>query len=271
METMTLNQLLSSYGWHLAVVGFLGTLVVGILKKPFNRLIKGKATEVTEYSQTKETAFDVVAFVLGFIIAAGLGCAYTALAQHFGWIYNVVDGNKNFATYDVYVYLSNSLGAWLFQTLYYQIWKKCGVKTIFGIIKNAVVRVFTKNKDGKFDINEVTATVLKAIKNGKLNINEVISMVTNAVPEIAADVVDQVSKQADEAASVNSDDAIAKLEEITRTLLADVPEGKLSSVATQLTDAASKKIKEVSKKPVEVSDSAEVKEITEPKRPTIKF
>ena len=260
---MTFNDLLANYGWQLAIVGLIGTIVVGLLKKPFNSLIrKGKEGE-TKAEQT----FDVVAFVLGLVIAVALSCTYTALAQHFGWLYSAEDLKIE---YNVLLYLSNSLGGWLYQILYYQIWKKVGLKRLWDIIKNKVKKLFDKNKDGKIDGDELSAIILGMLKNGKLNIDEIISTVTAVAPEVAQEVIDQVTEEAGEAGKVDTDDAVAKLNEITQTLLAGIPESKLSSLATAVVDKASAKVQETINNPVEVADSAKVPS-KEPKRPSINF
>lgn len=268
---MTLDELLRSYGWQLALVGLLGTFVVGLLKRPLHKLIYKRDTYqgITEYNPTTEKTFDVIGFLLGFVIAAILGCAYTAFAKHFGWINNIVEGEKTPVSYTFYVYLSNAFGTWLFQMLYYQAWKKLGIKTICTIIKNAVIKSITKNKEGKFNINEATAVVLGMIKNGKLSIDEVVSTVKDVVPDIAQDVVEEVTTQANElGVDVDKEDAVAKLDEITRSLLADIPESELKKFTSKLIDKASDKVKEVADKPAEVADSAKIEA---PKRPTVKF
>ena len=259
---MTFNDLLASYGWQLAIVGLIGTFVVGFLKKPFNSLIrKGKEGE-TKAEQT----FDVVAFVLGFVVAVILSCTYTALAHHFGWLKT----NDEQLQYNVFIYLSNSVGGWLYQLLYYQLWKKVGLKRLWDIIKRKVKGLFDRNKDGNIDGDELSAVILGMLKNGKLNLDEIISTVTTVAPEVAQEVIDQVTEEAGEAGKVDTDDAIAKLNEITKTLLAGIPESKLSSVANAVVDKASEKIKEAADNPVEVADSAKV-HATDPKRPSIKF
>ncbi|MCM1322820.1 MAG: hypothetical protein NC218_01405 [Acetobacter sp.] len=249
---MTLNDLLKSYGWQLLLVGLLGTFLVGFLKKPFHKLIYKDGEDSIQRTQT----FDIVGFILGFVVAMALGCTYSALAQHFNWVENVES-----TAYNVAVYFSNGIGVWMYQLLFYQIWKKLGVKKVWEIIKTAVVKRFDKNKDGKLSIDEATATVLGMIKNGKISLDDVMSTVASVVPEIAIDVATKVQEQTEDV-KVSPTDAIAQLDEITRQLLADIPEGKLSDFANSLVDKAAEKAKDIATNPATAP---------EPKRPTVKF
>ena len=108
---MTLSQLFSSYGWQLAIIGLLGTLLVGWLKTPVRNLI----TKNGEASASDEN-FDTIAFVFGFIVAVVLGFAYTLVASWAGWIVFADDAP---VVYDFALYLSNIVGVWLYQISYY--------------------------------------------------------------------------------------------------------------------------------------------------------
>lgn len=264
---MNLVSLLESYGWQVAIVGLIGMIVVGILKKPFKLVVNKIAKK-----EISDTGFDTAAFLLGFVVAIILGVVYSIVALHCGWLYSYVDGVRVLETYTWVHWITTILGTWGFQVAYYNIWKKLGLKRILLIIWRGIVAVFKrmldKNKDGSVTVDEAVSTVTDLLHSGKLNIDQVLSSVAAAAPQVAADVISAVTEEAGEEGKVNLAQDVAKLEEVTQTIVSTIPQEKLGTVVSNLVEEAGKKVQQAVENTPEVADSASVQP---PKKPVIKF
>lgn len=254
---MTLSQLFSSYGWQLAIIGLLGTFIIGKLKTPVRNIITRSANKnSTDEPKDIESSFDTVAFLLGFGVAVLLGICYTLLASKSGWIAST---EENPVVYDFALYLSNVIGVWLYQISYYQIWKKLGFKKIVEIVVEKIKAKFDSNGNGTIDFDEAAQLVQGLLANGKLSIDDVLAVVSKAAPEVAKEAVLSVEATAGDAAKVDAKANIDKLSAAAQEIIAKVPQEKLAKVANSLSSMATKKMKEV------------VDEDGVPQRPTVKF
>ena len=254
---MTLSQLFSSYGWQLAIIGLLGTFIIGKLKTPVRNIVTRSVNKNTKNeAKDVESSFDTVAFLLGFGVALVLGIFYSLIASKSGWI---VSTEENPVVYDFSLYLSNIVGVWLYQISYYQIWKKLGLKKVAALIVAKIKAKFDKNSDGEIDFTEAARIVQGLLANGKLSIDDVLTTVSKAVPEAAKEAVLAVEEEMGDEGKVDAKANIAKLSAAAQEIIAKVPQEKLAKVTNSLASIATNKLEEA------------VNEDGTPVRPTVKF
>lgn len=265
---MNLQTLFQSYGWQLALVGLIGTFLVGWLKTPLNYILK-KGT-----STSADANFDTAAFLLGFGLAVVLGCVYTAIASGSGWLYNVgEDGTREVIKADFSLYLSNGFGTWLYQIAYYQLWKKLGIKRFLALVWSKFKVVLDKNNDGNIDLEEASSFVTGLLKDGKLNIEEVLSTLSVIAPSVAQEVISSVDEEFGVDGAIDVENSLDYLQQLLEQAMSKLPNEKLSSLATELSEKLADKAKEVVDNPVDVADSANLYGANDipPIKPVIKF
>lgn len=265
---MDLVSLFGSYGWHIAVVGLLGMILVELLKTPFKSVVNKIAKK-----EVSDSGFDTSAFLFGFLTACALGATYSYVAVRFGWLYVAAEtGEKvlyTFATYTWEHWIFVILGVWSFQVSYYNIWKKLGIKRLFVLIGKVIASVFKctldKNKDGVVTPQEAVMVLNDLLRSGKLTVAQVLAAASASIPQVATDVISQVSAEAGEEVKVNVDESVEKLKDVAQAVVDKIPQENLKTVVSGLIEEAGKKVDKV----VDTVNSGEAASV--PKRPTVKF
>lgn len=217
---MDVASFFRTFGWQISLVALLGTLIVGWLKKPVRDLVTKKSTE-----EQLETNFDIVAFLLGFGVAFILGIIYSAMATNLGWV-------AESGSFGIYVY--NIFATWTGQILFYQIWKKLGVKRlatlVWDFLKKTVKGVLDKNKDGVITVDEAFKTIEALVKKGTLSVNQVLDGIAYAAPSLAEELLTYVADEAGEDAKTDTKANVERLRNILSALEDKIPVDQLGDV-----------------------------------------
>lgn len=182
-----LLSLFVKYGWQICVLGVLGSILIGIIKTPIRaRVFRGVKDAPVDDIKLKhmENVFDSCVFIGTYVIAVLLAVGYLLYIQQLAWL----------------TVVSASFQVWMVQSVCYGIWKKMSIKrlleTIIKSIKASLIKRVDKNKDGRISFEEATEAIQSLIKNGTIDINKVLEIAEESVPGIVADIVEQVSTEA---------------------------------------------------------------------------
>ena len=240
----SLVNLFIQYGYQIAIVGLLGTVVIEILKVPMNKLLAKKFQTILQDAQK----FDKVAFLLSLIVATILASIYTLLASRLA-IFRASESS----------YLANIIGTWMFQLTYYAVYKKLGLKKLLAIIgkaiKDSIIKLLDKNKDNKVDAQEAIETIQNLIINKKLTKEEIEGLVTLVV----TNTINGVSEAS---GSINQKEQLKKIIDEANNLVTQIPENSVKEVAKLAIDL-------VENKAIQIVEQDEPQ--TTAKRPVIKF
>jgi hypothetical protein len=194
--------LLERFGYHIAIVGLLGMLVIELLKVPMNRILNKRFPKVVANAEK----FDLVAFLLSFIVAVTFAVVYSLIVSYTNFI-RLIGGDNLVGQLSVFGYLTNILGVWLFQGAFYSIYKKLGIKRLlkilFSSIATSIKKFFDANRDGKVDVDEAIAKIQTLLDQKRISGEEIASIAIDIVansmetvaketPEIIVDPVAQV-------------------------------------------------------------------------------
>ena len=226
-----------TFGWQISIVALIGTLIVGWLKKPVRELVTKKSSE-----EELEKNFDVVAFILGFCVALILGIIYSAMATNLGWV-------AESGSFGVYVY--NIFATWTGQILFYQIWKKLGVKRlatlVWNFLKNLAKNILDKNKDGVITVDEAFKTIEGLVKNGTLSLNQVLDGIACAAPSVIDDLLSYVGDEVGDDAKTDPKANVAKLHDILSALTDKIPVEQIGDVVGVLLEALTEEMNDAAK------------------------
>jgi hypothetical protein len=247
-----LFTLFTRYGWQLALVALLGTIIVNLLKTPFKKLT-AKILKTTPEALS-ESNFDVAASILSFLVAAVLGVTYSIIASTCGFLTVEIDGVIVAKKLDFMGYVSNVMGTWVYQVVFYNIWKKFGLKRILVIIFNAMKSRIDANKDSKLTIEDLLVLIAKLKKDGKITSEEIIEIIKQEAPKVADDIISTIS--ADDSAKINIPETIQSTATAVETVAEKIPSKAIQNVATALIDKA---------------EETAQKAVAAPVKPTIKF
>lgn len=250
-----LKTLFLQYGWQPAIIGLLGTILVGLIKKPIKNLVNKKAAE-----ETAESTFDTVAFFLGIGVAILFGSLYSLLATKLGWIATVTDGIPYSWTQIFAIYVSNSIGTWLYQITYYQIWKKGGINRILKALLAAIKKPGDKDGDGAISLEEAQEIIKALFIDGNVTKQDISALLARLAPQVLDEFLSQLSTP-DDAVDVKAQ--TDKMKELADELIEALPSGKLKAFASQLLEAVQKQIDEETKKgltttALELSDEIDI-------------
>lgn len=247
-----LFTLFTRYGWQLALVALLGTIIVNLLKTPFKKLT-AKILKTTPEALS-ESNFDVAASILSFLVAAVLGVAYSIIASTCGFLTVEIDGAIVAKKLDFMGYVSNVMGTWVYQVVFYNIWKKFGLKRILVIIFTAIKSRIDANKDSKLTIEDLLVLIAKLKKDGKITSEEIIEIIKQEAPKVADEIISTIN--ADDSAKINIPETIQSTATAVETVAEKIPSKAIQNVATALIDRA---------------EETAQKAVAAPVKPTIKF
>lgn len=247
-----LFSLFARYGWQLALVALLGTIVVNLLKTPFRKLT-AKILRTTPEALSSSN-FDIAASILSFLVAAVLGTIYSVIASTCGFLTVEVDGVVVAKKLEFMGYASNIIGTWVYQVVFYNIWKKFGLKRIIIVIFTAIKTRIDANKDSKLTIEDLLVLIAKLKKDGKITAEEVIEIVKQEAPKVADEIISTIS--ADDSAKIDIPETIQGTTAAAEVVLAKIPSKAIQNVASALVDKVEETAQEVAAAPV---------------KPTIKF
>lgn len=247
-----LFTLFTRYGWQLALVALLGTVVVNFLKTPFRKLA-AKVLKTTPEALSNSN-FDIVASILSFITAAVLGTIYSVIASTCGFLTVEVNGVAVSKKLEFVGYVSNIIGTWVYQVVFYNIWKKFGLKRILVVVFTAIKTRIDANKDSKLTIQDLLVLIAKLKKDGKITSQEVIDIIKQEAPKVADEIISTIS--ADDSAKVDIPKTIQGTTAVAEVAVAKIPSKAIQNVASALVD----KVEETAQKVVNT-----------PIKPTIKF
>lgn len=247
-----LFTLFARYGWQLALVALLGTIAVNLLKTPFRKLT-AKILKTTPEALS-ESNFDIAASILSFLVAAILGITYSIIASTCGLLTVEVDGQVVAKKLEFINYVSNVMGTWVYQVVFYNIWKKFGLKRILVVVFTAIKGKIDANKDSKLTIEDLLVLIAKLKKEGKITAEEVIEIIKQEAPKVADEIISTIS--ADDSAKIDIPETIQSTATAVETAVEKIPSKAIQSVASALID----KVEETAQKAVDT-----------PVKPTIKF
>ena len=247
-----LFTLFARYGWQLALVALLGTIVVNLLKTPFRKLT-AKILKTTPEALSNSN-FDIAASILSFLVAAVLGTLYSVIASTCGFLTVEVDGVVVAKKLEFMGYASNIIGTWVYQVVFYNIWKKFGLKRFIIIVFTAIKNRIDANRDSKLTIEDLIVLIAKLKKDGKITAEEVIQIVKQEAPKVADEIISTIS--ADDSAKIDVPKTIQSTAAAAEVVAAKIPSKAIQNVASALVD----KVEETAQKVV-----------TAPVKPTIKF
>lgn len=247
-----LFTLFTRYGWQLALVALLGTITVNLLKTPFKKLT-AKILKTTPEALS-ESNFDVAASILSFLVAAVLGVTYSIIASTCGFLTVEIDGAIVAKKLDFMGYVSNVMGTWVYQVVFYNIWKKFGLKRILVIIFTAIKSRIDANKDSKLTIEDLLVLIAKLKKDGKITSEEIIEIIKQEAPKVADEIISTIN--ADDSAKINIPETIQSTATAVETVAEKIPSKAIQNVATALIDRA---------------EETAQKAVAAPVKPTIKF
>lgn len=247
-----LFTLFARYGWQLAIVAFLGTIVVNLLKTPFRKLT-AKILKTTP-EELSNSNFDIAASILSFLVAAVLGTLYSVIASTCGFLTVEVDGVVVAKKLEFMGYVSNIVGTWVYQVVFYNIWKKFGLKRFIIIVFTAIKSRIDANRDSKLTIEDLLVLIAKLKKDGKITAEEVIQIVKQEAPKVADEIISTIS--ADDSAKIDVSNTIQSTAAAAEVAVAKIPSKAIQNVASALVD----KVEETAQKVA-----------TAPVKPTIKF
>lgn len=185
-----LISLIAQYGYHIALVALIGMMVIEVVKLPLNNILKKRLPKVIENAGK----FDLVAFILSFIIAAVLAVSYSLIISYTDFLSVIKGGEEDLILpLSIVGYLTNIFGTWVLQTMYYSVYKKLGIKRLLQVILTslavAIKKVFDTNKDGKVRLEEAILKVQSLVENKRIDK----SNVTNLVEEISKEAIESFS------------------------------------------------------------------------------
>lgn len=247
-----LFTLFTRYGWQLALVALLGTIIVNLLKTPFKKLT-AKILKTTPEALS-EANFDVAASILSFLVAAILGITYSIIASTCGFLTVEIDGAVVVKKLEFMGYVSNVMGTWVYQVVFYNIWKKFGLKRILAIIFTAIKSRIDANKDSKLTIEDLLVLITKLKKDGKITSEEIIEIIRQEAPKVADEIISTIS--ADDSAKINIPETIQSTATAVETVVEKIPSKAIQDVASALIDKA---------------EETAQKAVAAPVKPTIKF
>lgn len=208
-------EVLRNYGWQMCVAALIGTLLVGVIKTPINKVIMLRLDKIaadTAKRKRVNTIYDSLVYIGNYLIALLVSTAY---------IYIFKLGLSVAKLFEM------SLQVWLLQNAFYGIWKKLGLKGLLSAIFSGVLKwakkLFDKNNDGKVTPWEVGETAQEILTDGKVDSNKLFGKVAEKVPNLVIDVVDETSKKADVEISTDTN----KAKEDLKTKVIDLTENKI--------------------------------------------
>lgn len=220
------SQLLTQYGWHAALIGLLGTIIVGLLKRPLSAAIAIKFPPAT--NPIKAEQFDAIAFLLAFCVAVVLAVGYLIVTKVAG-LRVPSDSLLTEATF----YGTNVLGVWMFQTIYYQVWKKAGLKSVIEISWSAIkARLFKKGTSSVDFVVAATQSVQRIFSSGKLNVADTLS----AAAPLVEDIVSQLTAEAGGDAQVSAKKNVDTLAWSVEAIVPTVSKEEVTAVAQAVDD-----------------------------------
>lgn len=233
-----LTTLLSQYGWHIAIVGLIGTILIEILKIPMNSIISKKFPD--SYSNTQK--MDSIWFILGLAVAAILGLVYSVIASHTDILSRFATSGQGITTtVTAWTYFTNIFGTLLFQTIYYSIYRKLGVKKILQILLKTILSLFDKDDDGQVEILESIQTIQNLFSDGKITKEEI----SQILSEVAKETISDVTEQAGEEATVDKSEQISNITDLANNVVQTIPNDYAKLVATMLLKLAKSKAESV--------------------------
>lgn len=247
-----LLTLFTRYGWQLSLVALLGTIIVNLLKTPFRKLTAKILRTTTE--ELSDSSFDVAASILSFLVATILGVSYSIIASTCGFLTVEVDGVIVAKKLEFMGYASNVMGTWVYQVVFYNIWKKFGLKKILVIIFTAIKNKIDANKDSKLTIEDLLILISKLKKDGKITSEEIIEIIKQEAPKVADEIISTIN--ADDSAKINIPETIQSTATAVEIAVEKIPSKAIQSVASALIDRA---------------EETAQKAVTTPVKPTIKF
>lgn len=247
-----LFTLFARYGWQLALVALLGTIIVAFLKTPLTKLT-AKILKTTPEALS-ESSFDIAASILSFLVAAILGATYSVIASTCGFLTVEIDGAIVTKKLEFMGYVSNIIGTWVYQVVFYNIWKKFGLKRILVVIFTAIKNRIDANKDSKLTIEDLVVLIEKLKKDGKITSEEVVEIIKQEAPKVADEIISTIS--ADDSAKINIPETIQNTATAVEATVEKIPSKAIQSVASALIDKA---------------EEAAQKAANTPVKPTIKF
>lgn len=248
----SLITLFIRYGYLIAILGLLGTIIVEQLKTPLNKLLASRFPRVLK----DEQKFDVVAFLMGFMVAAILAVSYSLVLSYTNILHTVNDeGILVVERLSVLSYFTNILGVWMFQMTYYSIYKKLGIKRLLSHVVKAIIKYLDVNKNGKVEPIEILGAIHNMVEGGADKAKEeAIKMVT----DVSQSSISSIIEDAQEAATIDQEEQIDVLAEIVEQAIGNIPEKSTMEAASDI-------LKEASLKAKEIADSPKLQ------RPRIKF
>lgn len=247
-----LFTLFTRYGWQLALVALLGTIIVNLLKTPFRKLTAKILRTTSE--ELSESNFDVAASILSFLVAAVLGVTYSIIASTCGFLTVEIEGEVVVKKLEFIGYASNVMGTWVYQVVFYNIWKKFGLKKILVVIFTAVKGRIDTNKDSKLTIEDLLVLITKLKKDGKITSEEIIEIIKQEAPKVADEIISTIS--ADDSAKIDIPEMIQSTATAVETAVEKIPSKAIQNVASALIDKAEETAQKAASTPV---------------KPTIKF
>ena len=151
-------------------------------------------------------------------------------------------------------YFSNIIGTWVYQVVFYNIWKKFGLKRLIIIVFTAIKSRIDANRDSKLTIEDLLVLIEKLKKDGKITAEEVIQIVKQEAPKVADEIISTIS--ADDSAKIDVPNTIQSTAAAAEVVTAKIPSKAIQNVASALVD----KVEETAQKVA-----------TAPVKPTIKF
>lgn len=234
----TLIMLIEKYGYQLALTGLLGVIIIEVLKVPMNKLLIKRFPKIIADAEK----FDIVAFLLSFIIASLLAVSYSLIISYTN-ILSIVDGDGNYIStiLPIVGYLTNILATWMFQLLFYSIYKKLGIKRLIKILLGSAKKSMDTNKNGKIELMEAIAKIQSLLVNNKLSKERIATL----AEEITKNTVETITEEAGTSATINEqaevieiknkvDKAITKIPSKEVKHLAELAASKLEETATQI-------------------------------------
>ena len=191
-----LISLIAQYGYHISLVALIGMITIELVKIPLNAVLKKKLPKVIENAGK----FDLVAFILSFIVAAVLAVSYSLIISYTDFMSVIKGGGEDLILpLSIVGYLTNIFGTWVLQTMYYSVYKKLGIKRLLQVILNAVItaikRALDTNKDGKVKLEEALLKVQSLLENKKIDTNKVTDFAEELVQESIKNFSDSIEKQ----------------------------------------------------------------------------
>ena len=255
---MNLISLLQTFGWQIALVGLLGTIIVGLLKKPFSFVVNKIAKK-----EISDTSFDTAAFLLGFVVALILGIVYSILASHFAWV-------------DEYTWVNwimSIFGTWGCQVSYYNIWKKLGLKRLLIIIWEAIKQSIKNKADKNKDIEEAAQVLDDLLGSGKLSLNDFMDCVRDTAPGVAENILNAIINEAGVEGTFDFKKNTDTLQELITALISNVPQDALTAIVEDAEGCVDDEEADEPEQPEPAPETPKQETIKaeQPKKPVIKF